>query len=64
MFEKLGESLTSRRVIFNMRYCMPAMQYNKVFKPEYLPARVRYNQFFLLVLSGALIYSAKQNTVS
>ena len=26
------------------------LQYNRLYKPEYLPARVRYNQFFFIVL--------------
>ena len=28
------------------------LQYNRLFKPEYLPARVRYNQFFFVVFLG------------
>ena len=28
------------------------MQYNRLFKPEYLPARVKYNQFFVLAITG------------
>ena len=28
------------------------LQYNRLYKPEYLPARVRYNQFFFMVALG------------
>ena len=33
------------------------LQYNRLFKPEYLPARVRYNQFFfgIALLAGLAI---------
>ena len=30
-----------------------ALQYNKLFKTEYLPGRVKYNQFFFVALLGA-----------
>ena len=29
------------------------LQYNKLYKAEYLPARVKYNQFFFLATLGA-----------
>ena len=29
------------------------LSYNRLYKPEYLPARVRYNQFFFLIAAGA-----------
>ena len=28
------------------------LQYNRLYKPEYLPARVRYNQFFFVLALG------------
>ena len=43
------------RINHNFRFKAPRIQYDKVFKPEYLPARVRYNQFFALALVGGLM---------
>ena len=28
------------------------LQYNRLYKPEYLPARIKYNQFFFLATLG------------
>ena len=28
------------------------LQYHRLFKPEYLPARVKYNQFFFMAALG------------
>ena len=40
------------------------LQYNRLFKPEYLPARVRYNQFFFVVLAGLGYSFCIKNKVS
>ena len=34
------------------------LQYNRLFKPEYLPTRVKYNQFFFLMIIG--LWATKQ----
>ena len=39
------------------------VQYNRLFKTEYLPARVRYNTFFAFVVAGSL-YAFQRNKVS
>ena len=39
------------------------LQYNRLFKPEYLPARVRYNQFFFLMILGSW-YAYNRTSVS
>ena len=31
------------------------VQYNRLFKPEYLPGRVKYNGFFFFTILGAYI---------
>ena len=28
------------------------LQYNRLFKPEYLPGRVKYNQFFFMLIAS------------
>ena len=28
------------------------LQYNRLFKPEYLPGRVKYNQFFFILIAS------------
>ena len=38
------------------------LQYNRLFKPEYLPTRVKYNQFFFLMIIG--LWASKQGKVS
>ena len=38
------------------------LQYNRLFKPEYLPARVKYNQFFAIAVVG-IWYSVNKNKV-
>ena len=35
------------------------IHYNKLFKPEYLPARVRYNQFFFYSILVFGLYQIK-----
>ena len=37
------------------------LQYNRLYKPEYLPGRVRYNQFVVLAIVGVWLgtYSTK-----
>ena len=37
------------------------IHYNKLFKPEYLPARVRYNQFFFYSILVLGLYQFKAN---
>ncbi len=39
------------------------LQYNRLFKPEYLPTRVKYNQFFFIAIIG-LWAGANQGKVS
>ena len=39
------------------------LQYNRLFKPEYLPARVKYNQFFAFALIG-IWYGYNKSSVS
>ena len=52
------------RAYNKVRYGYPRIQYNKVFKAEYLPSRVRYNQFFALALVGGLVVSNSKSSVS
>ena len=39
------------------------LQYNRLYKPEYLPARVKYNQFFAITLAG-VCYGFNRSSVS
>ena len=39
------------------------VQYNRLFKTEYLPARVRYNTFFFFAFAGSL-YALQRSKVS
>ena len=39
------------------------VQYNRLFKNEYLPGRVKYNTFFFLAVAGSL-YALNRNRVS
>ena len=39
------------------------VQYNRLFKTEYLPARVRYNTFFFFAVAGSL-YAVQRSKVS
>ena len=39
------------------------VQYNRLFKTEYLPARVRYNTFFFFAFAGGL-YALQRSKVS
>ena len=37
-----------------------SLGYNKVYKPEYLPGRVRFNQFFFFVGCGVLFAASRR----
>jgi hypothetical protein len=37
------------------------IHYNKFYKPEYLPARVRYNQFFFFSILAIGLYRLKSS---
>ena len=39
------------------------LHYNKLFKPEYLPARVKYNTAFFFLVAGAW-YGCNRSSVS
>ena len=52
------------RLYHTIRFRFPRAQYNKVFKVEYLPSRIRYNQFFALILASALIARNRKTLVS
>ena len=52
MADMFSKWLTSRQMAFTIRDAIPSVHYNKVFKLESLPARIRYNHFFVLTLIG------------
>jgi len=40
---------------------LPSFHYDKVYKPEYLPSRIRYNYLFGLLILGSWMLIARHN---
>ncbi|CDW80949.1 UNKNOWN [Stylonychia lemnae] len=48
-----------RCYLYLSKNALPSIYYDKVFKKEYLPSRVRYNQFFFYAALGYYIFKLK-----
>ena len=60
MDPKLHSSRMSKYMVHNLNF---GIYYDKIYKKEYLPTRIRYNQFFFytLLIGGFMTFMSKKN---